>query len=421
MAIGRRPRLVVVNDATVARGGATGLALLQARLAAARGLEVVYFAGDRGAPAEFARHGITCLSAGGDELAKSAPLTAGTRGLYNRAARDLVRETVAATDTPHTVYHVHSFSKTLSPSIFSALRPVAHRTFVHAHDFFLACPNGGFMDYRRMKPCERVPLSLDCLGTNCDKRSYAQKLWRVARQDVLHRTMPRDAPWAGIVLLHPAMAPYMERAGYPPARLRTLRNPARALRPGRVEAERKDLFVFVGRVEAEKGVTELIGAAASAGVPLRVIGDGPLLPRLKAAHPEVDFSGWIDRDRIGEAIADARALVMPSRYPEPFGLVAAEASMSGLPVILSETALLAREVEGHGVGMTCDTRDPIAFASALRRMADLPPGDVAAMSRRGASGAAGLCTTPEEWIDGQIAMWSAAIGRTGPVPDDREA
>ncbi|WP_444430903.1 hypothetical protein ACTTAM_08565 [Rhodobacter capsulatus] len=43
------PKVVILNDASVARGGATGLALLQARLLRARGLAVVFASADRGA------------------------------------------------------------------------------------------------------------------------------------------------------------------------------------------------------------------------------------------------------------------------------------------------------------------------------------------------------------------------------------
>lgn len=51
---------------------------------------------------------------------------------------------------------------------------------------------------------------------------------------------------------------------------------------------------------------------------------------------------------------------MASRYPEPFGLVAAEASMSGLPVILSDTAFLAEEVEKLGSVFRCPNATCVA-------------------------------------------------------------
>ena len=395
------PRVVVVNDASTARGGATGLALLQARLLKDRGIDVAVFAADRDPNPDLAASGIAWHNAGTDPLTRAPPLTAATRGMYSRPVHAALTGLIAATDTPDTIYHVHSWSKALTASAFTALRPVARRTLIHAHDYFLACPNGGYMDYRADAPCTRVPLSAACLATNCDKRSYAQKMWRTARQMALRRATV-GADWGGVLMIHPGMEPGLARGGWAPGDLHTLRNPATALTRDRIRAEDNIGLVFVGRVETEKGVEDAIAAAALADIPLTIIGDGPLRAPLAARHPEVAFTGWLDRAGIAVHIATARALVMPSRYPEPFGLVAAEASLSGLPVIAAQTALLAPEIAEYGLGLSCDTRDIAAFAAAMREIADMPHGRIEAMSRNAASGAAGLCTTPATWIDAQI-------------------
>lgn len=399
------PKVVIVNDASVARGGATGLSLLQARELAARDHDVVFATGDRGGNAELAGNGVRVIAAGAEPLMKTPPHVAATRGLYNRAVQQMLERVIAEEDGPDTVYHVHSWSKTLTPAACSALRKVAPRVFIHAHDFFLACPNGGFMDYQAMQPCGRTPLSLSCLATNCDKRSYAQKGWRVVRQMVLHRALPRNAPWGGILMIHPAMAPFLEMAGYPGALLKTLRNPATALSPTRIAAEKNTRFLFIGRVEAEKGVEELVEASEAAGVGLTIVGEGPLREPLAARHPGVRFTGWLDREGMLAEARQARALVMPSRYPEPFGLVAAEASLSGLPVIVSQSALLAREIAEGGIGWSCDPRDGSGFAALLARVAAHPRDEIKTMSQRGFGGTVGLAMSTESWIDTLLALY----------------
>jgi glycosyltransferase involved in cell wall biosynthesis len=404
------PRVVIVNDASQARGGATGLSLLQARLLRERGVEVTYFAADRLDNPELEALGVRHVNAGSDPLMKAHPLKAATRGLYNRSVRDALTALIAESDTPDTVYHVHSWSKALTASVFSALLPVAPRVFIHAHDFFIACPNGGFMDYQAMAPCDRVPMSVACLTTHCDKRNYAQKLWRVTRQQILSNTLPRSAPWGAVLMIHPAMARYLVKSGYDAELLHPLRNPASALCAERVAAEDNRDFLFIGRVEAEKGIEELITAASAAQVPLTVVGDGPLREPLAAQYPDVRFTGWMDRSQIESEARHARALVMPSRYPEPFGLVAAEGSLSGLPVIVSESALLAEEIVSKGVGFACNARDPQAFEALLRHVAALPRDEIATISQRGFAGEAGLCTTPEAWIEAQLQFYSRATG-----------
>lgn len=210
-------------------------------------------------------------------------------------------------------------------------------------------------------------------------------------------------------MIHPAMRPYFEKSGYRMQMLHTIRNPAETLSTSRVAAEKNKQFFFIGRVEAEKGIEDLIAAAELARVPLSVIGTGPLLEPLKKAHPDVTFHGWLDRKEIGAAIVCARALVMPSRYPEPFGLVAAEASLSGLPVILSRSALLGPEMEEKGLGFTCLPRDLQSFAAVLKRVADMPTAEIKTMSEAGASGQAGLCSTPQDWIEAQLKHYTQAI------------
>lgn len=400
-------RVVILNDASVARGGATGLAMTQARMLHDRGVEVIYAAGDCATGEElFPGRQIEVCHANGTALMKSGKLAAATRGLYNPEACNFVRDLIEREDTADTVYHIHSFSKTLTPAIFAALIPVAERVFIHGHDFFLACPNGGFMDYQSGLPCTRRPLSLDCLRTHCDKRSRAQKMWRVVRQVALHQALPRNIAWGGILMIHPGMRPFFEMAGYDPNLLHTVRNPARALCTQRIQAEQNKRFYFIGRVEAEKGIEDLIAAAKQAQVPLSVIGTGPLEEPLRQAHPDVIFHGWMDRNQIGETLKDARALVMPSRYPEPFGLVAAEGSLSGLPVILSQSALLGPEMAEKGLGLTCSPNDPAGFAQVLRQVAAQPALDIRAMSEAGVSGRGGLCTTPEAWIDAHLAHYA---------------
>ncbi|MDA5558144.1 glycosyltransferase family 4 protein [Shimia sp. MMG029] len=405
-------RVVVLNDASVARGGATGLAMKQARLLCERGVQVLYVAGDRSPEhALFPDHDIDVRHVGGMALMKRGKVAAATQGLYSGAARDFVAHLIAEEDTPDTVYHVHSFSKALTPSIFSALQTVAERVFIHGHDFFLACPNGGFMDYQREQACERRPLSMGCLSTQCDKRNGAQKAWRVARQLALHRAMPRTSAWGGILMIHPAMRRFFEMAGYDAEALHTVRNPAQALTAERVPVEENDRFFFIGRVEAEKGIGDLIAAAQLAQVPLSVVGTGPLEDSLRKAHPEVTFYGWQERSEIGRALMGARALVMPSRYPEPFGLVAAEASLSGLPVVLSESALLGPEMAQKGLGFTCNPLDHSGLAATLRSVAEMPRDEIIEMSRAGASGDGALCTSPDSWMDTQLAHYDRVTKR----------
>jgi glycosyltransferase involved in cell wall biosynthesis len=403
-------RIVVLNDATKARGGATGLALLSIRRLRERGYAVTYIVGDDGSSDELMALGVEIVSVGGRALLAERKLTAATRGIYNTVAHEVVSTWVRKNDTPSTAYHVHGWSKILSPSIFDALEPVAARTVTHAHDYFLACPNGAYMDYVRDKPCTLVPLHASCLCTNCDKRSYPQKLWRSARAVALMRARASSSVWGPTLMIHRGMKPALMRAGMRDAQLMTMPNPAQSFRAARVEAENNQVFCFIGRVEREKGIEDAIAASSRAGVRLRVIGDGPLREALAREHPEVEFAGWQDRSSFADLVHDVRCVLVPSRYPEPFGLVIAEASLSGLPVIVSDTALLSDDVVDGRVGLSCNTRDLEAFTANIIRMRDMPSAEIRELSLQGHSGAARLAATETEWIDALVDVYQARVG-----------
>jgi len=406
-------RVVILNDTVVARGGATALALMSAELLRARDIEVTYICGDAGDNAALRELGVEILPLAGRELLQQSRLASVVKGINNRAACDLVAGFIATRDTPETVYHVHNWGQILSPGIFAPLRQVSSRVIVHSHDFFLACPNGVFFDFRKEQDCDRKPLGRACSITNCDKRSFAHKGWRLARHHWFRHVFDQAMPWAAIVLIHEGMTRQMLLADYPASRLVTMRNPAPRFSPARVKAEENQGFVFVGRVEPDKGVIPLIAAAGQAGVDLTVIGDGPLRASLSQQHPNVSFPGWKSRSEIGALVQKARALVMPSRFREPFGLVAVEASQSGLPVILPHSALLADEVVANGLGLACNIRDIDAFAATLGQMRDMPAADIRAISERGFAAQKPLGQSPESWADALVGLYEQAIGGEG--------
>src|SRR5205814_287330 len=106
-------------------------------------------------------------------------------------------------------------------------------------------------------------------------------------------------------------------------------------------------LLFSGRQELLKGghilleaLPEVISALNS---PVRVIfaGDGRERERLQRqatslqkSYPnlEIEFSGWLNRDQMEALFMRSDLLVVPSLWPEPFGLVGPEAGLRGVPV-----------------------------------------------------------------------------------------
>ena len=118
-------------------------------------------------------------------------------------------------------------------------------------------------------------------------------------------------------------------------------------------------LVYCGRLDRTKGVPLLMGAFArlQRTVPaarLRIVGEGPLrgsledlVRRLELTHA-VTFRGMVRPELVEDELADAWAVIVPSLWAEPLGLVALEAIVRGIPVVASAAGGLGETVE-HGI------------------------------------------------------------------------
>jgi glycosyltransferase involved in cell wall biosynthesis len=406
------PHVVIINDDCVASGGAAGIALMSARVLQARGVRISYLAGDgRGGTMPQLDN---VLSLSGRHILDGARGAAALRGLYDRNTRRSIEQWIRANDSPHTIYHLHNWHKVLSPSAFAALKSVRDRLFISAHDYFLVCPNGGQFNYPRQRACELRPMSSACVLTQCDRRSYVHKLWRVTRTAV--RDMLFDLPEveATVLAVHDGMLPYLVSGGVPRHRIRVLRNPVIPWRRERVAAERNNEVLFVGRLERDKGIDLLAEAARRVGATLTAIGEGPLHRELSVRYPEVRFLGYQNPQEIAAVAQSARIVVSASRWRETFGLTTLEALTSGIPVVVSQFALIAGEVAERGFGLTCNPYDQDELAATLKTL--LRDDEmVAAMSRRAFAAAGQLTSTPEKWGDELMALYTERIS----LPRDR--
>lgn len=415
-------QLVIINDFSIKRGGATGLALLCAQRIRDAGVPVTFISGDDGAEATLKSAGIEHIALGNVPFAQRRTISGVARGIWNTAAERSISDWIARHDDGDTVYHLHGWHSILSPSVFSALKRVRGRTVVHAHDFFLVCPNGAFMHFPENRVCNLRPLSAACITSNCDRRHYSHKLLRVVRQEVQNRVaraqpasrLARGSEQArddvDVMLIHPAMKSFFQRAGWPSERLVVVPNPCVPFSRDQVPASKNRAFFFVGRLDQEKGARDFAEAAQIAGVPAVIVGEGPERAALEAQFPEIEFTGWRAGPEIGALVQTARCLVMPSRYPEPFGLVAVEALSSGIPVIAAAHCLIAHDIESKGMGISVDTRDHAAFAAALRTIA----GDdamVDEMSRRAVAQVGELCNNLDQWGKALIEQYERLIAR----------
>ena len=124
---------------------------------------------------------------------------------------------------------------------------------------------------------------------------------------------------------------------------------------------------FVGRFSRVKGPHTAIDAAARAGVPIRVAG-GVHPPdeawvnqylRDRLAEPHVQYLGVVGLEEKRPLLRDARALLAPIEWNEPFGLILIEAMLSGCPVVAFGRGSVPELVENGVTGFIARNADEL--------------------------------------------------------------
>lgn len=366
-----RLNVVILCDHGWINGGQAKIAIDSALSLRRRGLDICYIAGCGPLDERLRRSGIECHVVGDhDILSDPNRARAAASGIWNREAARVVAKAIAARDPRSTVIHVHGWAKALSPSIGPVVTAAEAAHVVTLHEYFLACPNGGFYDYQAGAICTRRALGADCLTTNCDARSANHKAWRVARQLVLKSAgrMPRDL--CEIIYLAPKQQAIMQPYFSGQARWHYLPNPVGPAPDRRVAAETNDLFLFVGRLSPEKGAETAAAAAKLANVPIAFVGDGECESAIRRANRDAILAGWVEPGELHRWIDRARCLVFPSLWYETFGLVVADALRVGLPVLVADSSVAASLVADRVNGRHLPAGDVPAWAAAMSALND---------------------------------------------------
>ncbi|HEX2075214.1 MAG TPA: glycosyltransferase family 4 protein, partial [Geodermatophilus sp.] len=167
-----------------------------------------------------------------------------------------------------------------------------------------------------------------------------------------------------LTVLSPVQAARYEAAGVPAERLRVLPNfvpDALAPQPG----PGGEGWLYAGRLTEDKGIADAV-RAWPADVPLVVVGEGPAEDDVRAAArgKAVAVRRAVPRAEVLELLRTSRGLLFPSRWPDPFGLVHAEALAAGTPVLATRPSAAAGFVADAAAGLAVDTITPAVVRTA---------------------------------------------------------
>jgi glycosyltransferase involved in cell wall biosynthesis len=215
------------------------------------------------------------------------------------------------------------------------------------HDYYGTCATG-FKRFVRpeLQICDR-PFGAACVPLNYLRGCgfvRPDRLCRGVRDNVVRQSVLREAKTVVVASTH--LRETVRAQGVPLERLAIIPFPTLAFSPAPHEPAARvftDKVLFLGRLVENKGLDHAIAACEIAGkklgrrLTLDVGGTGPEEEHCRGlaskARVDVHFHGWVEDERKRELLENADALIVPSLWPEPFGLVGIEAACFGVPSV----------------------------------------------------------------------------------------
>jgi glycosyltransferase involved in cell wall biosynthesis len=265
----------------------------------------------------------------------------------------------------------------MSPAAYYTAQDEGAAVVQTLHNFRLLCPSALF--FRDGHTCEQ------CLGRKFAMPAIRHACYRGSRAATavtaaaiaIHRAL---GTWSNRIDAYVALTPFAHAkfvaGGLPFDKLHVKPNfvhPDPGPRPGG-----GGYATFVGRLSQEKGLPVLLKAWRALGqsIGLKIIGDGPLAPEVRAAISQNPAIQWLGRrtiEEIYDVVGGADLHVFPSECYETFGRVAIEAFAVGTPVVASGHGGMADTVGSDGrLGALFTPGDSASLVEQIQKLTAAP-------------------------------------------------
>lgn len=255
--------------------------------------------------------------------------------IYSRSARAGLGEVVQrfAPD----IAHAHNIYGRLSTSVLDELKERRVPTVLTVHDLKLLCPSYLMLSHGEV--CEKCKGNKfhRAISEKCHKNSFmASAVY--ALESWINNVFKKYDSVKYLIAPSRFLRNKFIEYGWDPARVVYLPN---FIDAGTIEPSigTGDYLLYIGRLSREKGVQTLLHALQQVKMPtaLKIVGDGPERRELESiagrSNTPVQFTGYLTGVELQRAIANAKAVIMPSEWYENAPLSLLEAFAYGKPAI----------------------------------------------------------------------------------------
>jgi glycosyltransferase involved in cell wall biosynthesis len=246
------------------------------------------------------------------------------------------------------VIHIHNVFYEASPSIFWAITEKNVPAVMTLHNYRFGCVQGLlFRENAVCQLCLEKKSAFYGIKNKCFKGSYVKSLQLTLVNKFYQWTLKHKNPVKKYIFLADFNKKMLSSV-LPLKNTEGVGNISNALlKPNYVNdfgftprSERSDFYLYVGRLNEQKGVHVLIDIFKKNKKNIEIIGDGPMIDLVKEAaknHPNIRYLGYADNAFIIQKLKQSRGLIVPSLTYEGQPMTILEAFSTGTPVFASDT------------------------------------------------------------------------------------
>lgn len=295
-------------------------------------------------------------------LIKSLPLVKEVRKIINEVNPDII--------------HIHGFHGNMSPLIVKIMRTM--KPTVHtAHDIMAFCFNGRKIHRKETCLCTRG-VGWGCLLSKCLRPFKEGTLLSTIKRIIIQSfEMRQYRRLQKIIVASNYMKGELIRNGVSPENITVLYyflNTHTTWITHKHEEKGSNTILYIGRIEKNKGVgefIEILSMIKDTPWKAKIIGQGSYegevrkkIDTLGLSH-NVEMIGFIPHKDLHHYYTGASVIVVPSYYPEPFGLTGIEAMYFGKPVVAFHVGGIGEWLHDQETGFLVPFPDKGLFAKKI--------------------------------------------------------